>query len=80
MTLACATAGAFESCVISEGTQAATKVHVLRYAFESCVISEGTQAPARSQRTTQTFESCVISEGTQAALLSQTFGLSLRAV
>ena len=56
---------AFESDVISDGTQTATLACKAEERFESDVISDGTQTSFKTCRAFAMFESDVISDGTQ---------------
>ena len=61
---------AFESDVISDGTQMLTIRKEIRKLFESDVISDGTQIPAAAVFLAVWFESDVISDGTQIQIYS----------
>ena len=60
---------AFESDVISDGTQTSDAGKLLPIQFESDVISDGTQTLCNSRRCRIEFESDVISDGTQTRSL-----------
>ena len=60
---------AFESDVISDGTQTMGAQGNTTLAFESDVISDGTQTHQPQQQLSQPFESDVISDGTQTLVM-----------
>ena len=63
---------AFESDVISDGTQTAKYKIPRYYQFESDVISDGTQTSTLSNLALSAFESDVISDGTQTMSTAKT--------
>ena len=61
---------AFESDVISDGTQTLRLIMLRPLPFESDVISDGTQTYYNFQQPQHLFESDVISDGTQTQIYS----------
>ena len=69
---------AFESDVISDGTQTLLREASVRLWFESDVISDGTQTANSPMQGRGPFESDVISDGTQTELLASQKASCLR--